>query len=55
LCNPEILDFANFTKLLKTTGLPEKFKLPEKRLFELTEARNKGFLLPSQPLFINGA
>jgi len=29
--NPELVDFANFTKLPKKTELLEKFKLPEKR------------------------
>ena len=39
--NPEFADFANFTKLAKKTELLEKFELPDKRGFELTEMRKK--------------
>jgi len=33
------MDFANVTKLLKKTELPEKFELLAKRGFELIEKR----------------
>jgi len=52
LWNPELADLLNFTKSLKKTKLPEKFKLPDKRGFELM-GMSKNFLPPSQLPFIN--
>jgi len=49
----ELMDVANFTKFLKKTKLPEKFKLPGKWGFEFTEKRIKkkdSFLLARPPL-----
>jgi len=46
---------VDFVKLLKKIEL-EKFELPDKRGFELTEKRRggkKGFLPPGPPPFIN--
>ena len=37
--NPELEDFASFAKLPQKTTLLEKFELPDKRAFELTEMR----------------
>jgi len=39
--NPEITDFVNFAKFPQKTELLEKFKLLDKRGFELTEVRKK--------------
>jgi len=45
--------FADFTKLLKKTKLLGKFRLPDKRGFELMEKRRAENLLSrSQPPFI---
>jgi len=39
--NPEIMNFASFTKLPKKTKLPEKFKLPAKRGLKPMEMRKR--------------
>jgi len=51
--NPKRMDFVNFRKL-KKTELLDKFELPDRRGFKLTEMR-KSFLPPSQPRFIDWA
>jgi len=51
---PRTQIFVNFTKLLRKTELPERFRLTDKRGFRPMETRKK-FLLPSQPPFINRA
>jgi len=40
-------------KLLKTIQLPNKFKLPDERGFELLEVRKKKIAAPGQSSFIN--
>jgi len=37
--NPELADFANFSKLSKKTKLPQKFKLLDKRGYKLTDKK----------------
>jgi len=44
--NTKLTDFA---KLLKKTELPEKFKLLDKRGFELMETRESGFVPLAKP------
>jgi len=41
LQNLELSDFMNFTKLPQKNKLLEKFELPDKRGFKLTEVREK--------------
>jgi len=57
LWNAKLSNFANFTnvaRLMKKIKLSEKFELPDKRGFELTETREKdSFLPPGQPPFLN--
>jgi len=49
LQNLETADFVNFMKLMEKTELPDKFKLPAKRGFQLTEKRIKKKFLPPPP------
>jgi len=47
--NPEIVDFKNIVKCPKKIELPEKFKLPAKRRFELTEKAKRESCPPAKP------